>query len=92
MPVDVEATQWFTDRDHPAVGLFRHPPVNPGTGDVSAADEAILMGQMRHGDVPERFRRDDCDRVMDDHGYIDLGTTSHIVCPGDWITAAGLPA
>lgn len=79
MPVDV-------------VGLFRHPPVNPDTGEVSAADDAVLMGQMRHCDVPERFRRDDCERLMHDHGYIDLGATGHTVCPGDWVTAAGLLA
>lgn len=89
---NAHATRWFADGDHPAVGLFRFPPVDPGTGEVSASDDAILMGQMPHSVVPERFRRDDCEHLMRDHGYIDLGTTGHTVCPGDWITAAGLPA
>jgi len=49
---------------------------------VDADDDAISMGQMRHCDVPERFRRLDCTNVMDDHGWKDDGTRDGVtVCP-----------
>jgi hypothetical protein len=67
---------------HPPIGLYRHPPVDPITEQISAGDDAILMGQMRHCDVPEGFRRLDCVRVMDDHGWKDDGTRDGVaVCP-----------
>jgi hypothetical protein len=67
------------------VRYFRHPPVDPTTGEVSAADDAILLGELRHCDTPERFCRAACERVMHDHGWIDTLEGGHTVCPGDWI-------
>lgn len=61
--------------DHP--GLYRHPPVDPITGEVSAADDSILMGEMRHCDVPVRHRRDDCTAIMHEHGY----SRGRTLCP-----------
>lgn len=66
---------------NPAIGLYRHPPVDPITGNVSAGDDSILMGQMRHCDVPERFRNPSCIAVMDDHGWLDSGGDGTAVCP-----------
>lgn len=62
--------------NHP--GLYRHPPVDPVTGEVSAADDSILMGNMRHCDVPARHRRDDCTAIMHEHGYQRYGM---VLCP-----------
>ena len=84
-PVTVEASLWRKDGDHDEVGLYRYPPVDPITGGISASDDAILMCQMRHSEVPERFRRATCDALMDDHGRIDTLEGGHTVCPGDWI-------
>lgn len=84
-PVPVEASQWWADGDHEEVGLYRHPPVDPITGDISAADDAILMGQMRHSELSARFCREECDALMDDHGWIDTLEGGHTVCPGDYI-------
>lgn len=84
-PVTIEASQWFKEGDHDGVGLFRYPPINPITGAISASEKAILMGQMKHSEVPERFRRDSCHALMDDHGIIDTLEGEHVVCPGDWI-------
>src|SRR5882672_7474861 len=78
-PVEIECL--ICGSDHP--GLYRHPPVDPITGEVSAADDSILMGQMRHCDVPARFRREECTVVMDDHGWIDDGDDGTTVCPPD---------
>lgn len=91
-PVEVSAYQWFevspyvegVERD---VDYWRYPPIDPVTGEVSAADNAISIGQLAHSDsqLPERMRRDSCDAAMDDHGYIDTLEGGHTVCPGDWV-------
>lgn len=91
-PVEIEAYQWWqvspfdvnVKRD---VDYYRHPPVDPVTGEVSAADNAISLGELKHSDpaVPERFRRERCDHLMNDHGYIHTLEGGHTVCPGDWI-------
>lgn len=63
-------------------GLFRHPPIDPNTCEVSAADNAIMLGDIRHCDTPHVWRRDDCTAVMNDHGWIDDGTPHGVtVCP-----------
>ena len=84
-PVVIEAAVWDHPGDHPEVDYYRHPPVDPSTGEVSASDDAILMGQLRHSEVPERFRRADCHATMHDHGWIDTPEGGHTVCPGDYI-------
>jgi hypothetical protein len=85
-PVVIEANQWWASGDHPNVGLYRHPPVDPETGEISVADDAIVMGPLPHCDVPKKFRRDDCIFTMDEHGYIDtLEGRGFTVCPSDWI-------
>lgn len=66
------------------VGLYRYPPVDPITGEVSAADDSILMGQMRHCDVPRPHRKDGCTAIMHDHGWKSNGTPLGVtVCPPD---------
>ncbi len=67
------------------VRYYRHPPVDPSTGEISAADDAILLGRLRHCDAPDRFRRESCEYLMDDHGWIDNLEGGHTVCPGDFI-------
>lgn len=100
------ARQWFGVRQLPrpqdtspwepyvydlGVGYWRHPTVDPKTGRVSAADDSIAMGRMRHCEVPEPHRLETCTQLMDDHGWIDNGvansdgTTGTTVCPGMWI-------
>ena len=66
--------------NHPS--LYRHPPVDPKTGGISADDDAILMGDMQHCAVPRPYRNNDCAEVMNDHGWIDDGSKLGItVCP-----------
>ncbi|WP_182360570.1 hypothetical protein [Tomitella gaofuii] len=83
-PVVVEAAVWNTYGDHRAVDYYRHPPVDPSTGEIVGAG-GILMGRMKHSEVPDRFRRATCEALMDDHGWIDTLEGGHTVCPGDWI-------
>lgn len=84
-PVVIEASRWLKDGDHSEVGLYRYLPVDPITGEISAGVDAILMGQMKHSEVPEKFRRDTCHDIMDDHGWVDTLEGGHMVCPGDYI-------
>ena len=84
-PVVVEAAQWRNHHDLAEVGFYRHPPVDPFTGEISAADDSVLMGNLRHNETPKKFRRVTCDALMDDHGWIDTLEGGHTVCPGDWI-------
>lgn len=84
-PVVIEATQWREHGDHDAVGMYRYPPVDPFTGEISANSEAVSMGELRHCETPERFRRKECGYLMDDHGWIDTLEGGHTVCPGDFV-------
>ncbi len=72
-------------------GLFRHPPVDPVTGAVSVADDAVSLGPVRHCDTPTRFRRDDCTAVMHVHGWIDGPDFGRIVCPDGHTTVPPPP-
>jgi hypothetical protein len=84
-PVEIAASQWFAEGDHPAVSLYRYPPVDATTGEISAADDAILLGALKHTETPAKFRRENCGYTMHDHGWIDTLEGGHTVCPGDWI-------
>jgi hypothetical protein len=84
-PVEIKAAQWLKSGDHPEVGHWRYPPVDPTTGEISAQDHAVLMGSMRHCDTPARFRRETCTHTMDNHGFIDTLEGGHTVCPGDFV-------
>lgn len=78
--------RWWEHGDHPEVGYYRHPPVDPITGRVSVESDAISMGHLRHADVPERYRDSGCGYYMHQHGWIDSPGGGHTICPGDWIT------
>lgn len=74
----------MTTQHDPEIGHYCHPPVDPITGKVSAADDSILMGNMRHCDVPAPHRKDGCTALMHDHGWKSNGTPLGItVCPPD---------
>jgi hypothetical protein len=87
-PRYVEAIEWNEPGDHPEVGYFRYPPVDPVSGAITGGGEgSILMGEMRHCDVPWKFHSSDCTRIMHDHGYIDAPNGNGVVvCPGDMLS------
>lgn len=88
-PVEIEASQWFKNGDHPL--------------DYSKERTGFEQGQLRawrpeeakaEGDIVRYFRRPDvpgtqeckhCGQIMHNHGWIDTLEGGHIVCPGDWI-------
>ena len=82
-PVEIEATQWFKNGDHPQ-------------DDCKIIDpkDKYLKPFLSEGRVVRYFRRPDihedspcphCDKSMFDHGFIDTIQGGHTVCPGDWI-------
>ena len=91
-PVVIEATQWFKNGDHPLDYEKDHYGMENGEPRTFSGAERKESGW--EGDVVRYFRRPDvagssscanCDRTMNDHGWIDTLEGGHIVCPGDWI-------
>lgn len=70
-PVVIEATQWFTNGDHPQDGV-------PGK-------EGLVVRYFRRPDVPDTNLCRTCTCQYHDHGWIETLEGGHIVCPGDWI-------
>jgi len=70
-PVVIEATQWFTNGDHPEDG-----PV---------AGEGKVVRRFRRPDVDGMAPCQKCKRMFKHHGWIDTLEDGHNVCPGDWI-------
>lgn len=63
---------------------YRHPPVDPVTGEVSAGEDSVLMGHMRHCDVPALHRKEGCVFEMNSHFWTDDGTEQGVtVCPDE---------
>ena len=75
----VEATQWFTNGDHPDDRCYY-------TNDKSSdwfLSEGKVVRYFRHPDASDSCAK--CSRHFDVHGWIDTLEGGHIVCPGDWI-------
>lgn len=93
-PVVIEATQWFSNGDHPE----DHDPLgieNPSSMDLEKYSE---YKHLIEGRVVRRYRRPDvpgervcgnCGETMHVHGWIDTpeggNDGAQVVCPGDWI-------
>lgn len=75
-PVEIEASQWFKNGDHPKDFSER------GRGGLT---EGHIVRYYRHPDVKGQSYCRHCERTMHDHGWIDTLEGGHIVCPGDWI-------
>jgi hypothetical protein len=85
LPVEIEATQWFKNGDHPL-------DYSKERGDCP--DENYRRANNWEGDIVRYYHTPDidgkttckhCGNVMHDHGWIDMLEGGHIVCPGDWI-------
>lgn len=70
-PVVVDATQWWTNGDHP--------------DDGPADCEGAVVRYYRRPDDPGDRLCEHCHRMMHYHGWIDTLEGGHVVCPGDWI-------
>ena len=83
-PVEVEATQWFLNGDHPLDN-----PTRNGTTQNGEFWEGEIVRYYRHPNVPGKHKCVNCQSLMHDHGWIDTLEGGHIVCPGDWIITGG---
>jgi hypothetical protein len=89
-PVEIEATQWFKNGDHPEDYLYAVPciktegcfsPEQQRSGDW----EGQIVRRFRHPLVSADNKCEHCARPMHVHGWIDTLEGGHIVCPGDWV-------
>lgn len=80
-PVEIEASQWFRNGDHPEDGGRRFD-TEPFRG---ALMEGLVVRYYRRPDVPGDSLCEQCGQPHHVHGWIDTLEQGHRVCPGDWI-------
>ena len=79
LPVEIDATQWFKNGDHPNDAYAPHYPR------VEGEHEGLLVRYFRRPDVPDESICSECGCTFHVHGWIDTKEDGHRVCPGDWI-------
>ena len=91
-PIDIEATQWFKNGDHPLDYSCNHDGLEGGelrtftAAERKANDwEGDIVRYYRHPGVDSQTPCKHCGQIMHIHGWIDTLEGGHIVCPGDWI-------
>lgn len=93
-PVEVEATQWFKNGDHPLDYQKDIQNVDPISGAATTISAEYRKENNWEGDVVRYFRHPQisgrsyckyCTKMYHDHGWIDTLEGGHIVCPEDWI-------
>ena len=82
-PIVIDATQWFSNGDHPKDDCFR-PFEDTGIIPVLAREGKIVR-YFRHPFIPGTDICSKCGHIMHDHGWIDTLEDGHNVCPGDYI-------
>ena len=91
-PVEIEATQWFKNGDHPLDYSKSHDGFE--NGELRVFTGAERKANQWEGDIVRYYRRPDdsgdrtcekCGDTMHNHGWIDTLEGGHIVCPSDWI-------
>lgn len=82
-PVEVEATQWFKNGDHPQDETRQCYALDTLKPFLS---EGKVVRYYRRPDVKGPTECNDCGRIMHEHGWIDVPREDgYTVCPGDWI-------
>jgi hypothetical protein len=86
LPVEIEATQWFKNGDHPEdnVGETLPDPI-AGEGVTYERLEGAVVRFYRDPDDDGERPCERCGIRMHEHGWIDTLEGGHNVCPGDWI-------
>ena len=80
-PVEVQATQWFKNGDHPEEGteVFKSGEFK---GELL---EGKVVRYYRHPKIDGYSGCKHCADIMHDHGWIDTLEGGHRVCPGDFV-------
>lgn len=99
-PVVIDATQWYTNGDHPDDHLPFGKATQPtetdrdryneylqtnSAGTQAAVREGKVVRYYRHPGVPGSKPCEQCGKPHHVHGWIDTLEQGHRVCPGDWI-------
>ena len=82
LPVEIEATQWFKNGDHPEDN--REEFTDSETGKPFLGEGKVVR-YFRRPDVPGDSTCFECRQAFHDHGWIDTLEDGHRVCPSDWI-------
>lgn len=77
-PVEIEATQWFKNGDHPNDHC---QAINSG----QILTEGEVVRYFRSPNVDDNEKCNHCGKDMFVHGWVDTVQGGHTVCPGDWI-------
>jgi hypothetical protein len=92
----IEATQWFTNGDHPEDYTADREGIENGKLVTYAGTycrdqqwEGKVVRYFRHPEVPDPAICKECDKPMLEHGYIDSAHGGHTVCPGDYVMTRG---
>ena len=78
-PLEIDATQWFKNGDHPHDNSCPISPENPNLS------EGEVVRRYRTPDLIGQNKCGHCDGIMHNHGWIDVPEDGRTVCPGDWI-------
>lgn len=81
-PVEVEATRWYKNGDHPNDGQETHVDSEDGQ---TYRNEGKVVRYFRHPQIDGQQGCAKCGVQFYRHGFIDTLEGGHIVCPGDWI-------
>jgi hypothetical protein len=84
-PVVIEATQWFSNGDHPADECKVMEMLTGDCKGQPALTEGKVVRYFRRPDISGKSACKECGNIMHLHGWIDTKEGGHIVCPGDWI-------
>lgn len=79
--VQVEATQWFQNGDHPQDQCDSFQV----DGERVLSDGKIVRRYSRFAGASAETSCQYCELPMKNHGWIKTLEGGHIVCPGDWI-------
>lgn len=94
-PVEIEATQWFKNGDHPddRVGeQIPDPAYAPEDGKTYTAIEGRVVRFFRNPDVSGTSKCEKCGEPMHEHGWIDETENGRTACPGDFVITNELGA
>ncbi len=74
---------WWKNGDHPNDDVYR--PFEDTGKKPTEPREGKVVRYFRHPSISGDSICDNCQRIMNDHGWIDNGGEGQKVCPGDWI-------
>lgn len=83
-PIEVEATQWWGNGDHPLDGVGE--PAIDSMGEKYIRLEGAVVRYYRNPEIPQpNITCMQCTRRLHDHGWIETLEGGLMVCPGDWV-------